>query len=201
MTQSTQPPLRHIPVLVDEVCGLLITDRSGVYVDGTFGLGGHTKALSSLLHADATLIGIDQDQTALSEFPPSLLQQSLHLVCTNFENLDQVLLDLNIAKVHGILLDLGLNSFSLDDPERGFAFSLHGPLDMRFDQTSDLTAEYVVNHYSQEDLANVIYRFGEERNSRRIARNIVKMREEKRPGRRFSAWRGQWCSISRPVRR
>ncbi len=180
MTTTSQPPLRHIPVLIDEVCELLITDRSGVYVDGTFGLGGHTKALSSLLHADAVLIGIDQDQTALTEFPPSLLQQRLHLVCTNFENLDQVLRDLNIPKVHGILLDLGLNSFSLDDPERGFAFSLHGPLDMRFDQSSELTAEYVINTYSQEDLANVIYRYGEERNSRRIARNIVKMREEKR---------------------
>ena len=180
MTLDTQSPLRHIPVLVDEVCDLLITDRTGVYVDGTFGLGGHSKALSSLLHADATLIGIDQDQTALSEFSPSLLQQSLHLVCTNFENLDQVLSDLNIPKVHGILLDLGLNSFSLDDPERGFAFSLHGPLDMRFDRSNDLTAETVVNSYSQEDLANVIYRFGEERNSRRIARNIVSMRTEQR---------------------
>ncbi|MEA3286134.1 MAG: 16S rRNA (cytosine(1402)-N(4))-methyltransferase RsmH [Candidatus Marinimicrobia bacterium] len=180
MSQITQSRFRHTPVLVDEVCELLINDLSGVYVDGTFGLGGHTKALSSLLNADATLIGIDQDQTALAQFTPSLVQQTLHLVCTNFENLKQILGDLKINKVHGILLDLGLNSFSLDDPERGFAFSLHGPLDMRFDRSNELTAEIVVNTYSQEQLADVIYRYGEERNSRRIARRIVEMRAQKR---------------------
>lgn len=159
---------------------LLINDASGIYVDGTFGLGGHTKALSLLLNDDATLIGIDQDQSALDQFHPSLIKQTLHLECTNFENLDQVLADLSIAQVHGILLDLGLNSFSLDDPERGFAFSLPGPLDMRFDRTSELTAEIVVNTYSQEKLAEIIYRYGEERNSRRIARRIVEMRINKR---------------------
>ena len=180
MTREAQSPLCHIPVLVDEVCDLLITKRSGIYVDGTFGLGGHTRALSSLLNADATLIGIDQDHTALAQFSTSLLQQNLHLVCTNFENLDQVLRDLNIPEVHGILLDLGLNSFSLDDPERGFAFSLHGPLDMRFDRANELTAEIVVNSYSQERLAEIIYRYGEERNSRRIAQTIVTMRTEQR---------------------
>ncbi len=180
MSQSAQSQFRHTPVLVDEVCELLINDLSGIYVDGTFGLGGHTKALSSRLNADAILIGIDQDQTALNQFTPSLVQQPLHLVCTNFENMDQVLVDLGITKIHGILLDLGLNSFSLDDPERGFAFSLQGPLDMRFDRSNELTAEIVVNNYSQEKLAEVIYRYGEERNSRRIARRIVQMRTEKR---------------------
>ncbi len=180
MNLTSQSRFRHTPVLVDEVCALLINDLSGNYVDGTFGLGGHTKALSSLLNADATLIGIDQDKTALAQFTPSSLQQTLHLVCTNFENLDQVLIDLNIPQVHGILLDLGLNSFSLDDPERGFAFSLQGPLDMRFDQSSKLTAEIVVNDYSEQDIANVIYRYGEERNSRRIAHRIVEMRKDKR---------------------
>ena len=166
--------------MVGEVCDYLITDPSGVYVDGTFGLGGHSKALSSLLNADAALIGIDQDQSALDQFDPTLIQQTHHLVCTNFENLDAVLVDLGIPKVNGILLDLGLNSFSLDDPERGFAFSLDGPLDMRFDRETSLTAERVVNEYSQEDLANVIYRFGEERNSRRIARKIVEQRKTQR---------------------
>ncbi len=180
MSQPAQTQFRHTPVLVSEVCELLVNDLSGIYVDGTFGLGGHTKALSALLNVDATLIGIDQDQTALAQFPPSLVQQSLHLVCTNFENLNQVLNDLNINKVHGILLDLGLNSFSLDDPERGFAFSLPGPLDMRFDRSNELTAEIVVNTYSQEQLANIIYRYGEERNSRRIARRIVEMRTSKK---------------------
>ncbi len=180
MTQVIQSQFRHTPVLVNEVCTLLINDRSGIYVDGTFGLGGHTKALSLLLNDNATLIGIDQDQSALAQFNSTLVQQSLHLVCTNFENLKQILEDLKLTHVHGILLDLGLNSFSLDDPERGFAFSLSGPLDMRFDRSSDLTAETVINTYSQEQLANVIYRFGEERNSRRIARRIVEMRKEKR---------------------
>lgn len=180
MSQVTQSQFRHTPVLVNEVCTLLINDQSGTYVDGTFGLGGHTKALSLLLNENATLIGIDQDQSALAQFTPSLVQQPLHLVCTNFENLDQILDDLKIPQVHGILLDLGLNSFSLDDPERGFAFSLQGPLDMRFDRSSKLTAETVINTYSQEELASVIYRYGEERNSRRIARRIVEMRKEKR---------------------
>ena len=180
MIASSQPKFRHTPVLVDEVCALLINDLSGTYVDGTFGLGGHTKALASQLNVKAQLIGIDQDQSALTQFSPSSLQQDLHLVCTNFENLDQVLIDLNIKQVHGILLDLGLNSFSLDDPERGFAFSLPGPLDMRFDQSARLTAEMVLNDYSEKELADVIYRYGEERNSRRIAHRIVEMRKEKR---------------------
>lgn len=180
MTQLIQSQFRHTPVLVNEVCTLLINGLSGIYVDGTFGLGGHTKALSLLLNDDATLIGIDQDQSALAQFNPTLVQQPLHLVCTNFENLDQILDDLKLTHVQGILLDLGLNSFSLDDPERGFAFSLQGPLDMRFDRSNELTAEIVINSYSQEDLANVIYRYGEERNSRRIARRIVEMRKEKR---------------------
>ena len=158
----------------------MINDRSGVYIDGTFGLGGHSKAISLLLNADATLIGIDQDESALTQFDSSLIKQTLHLRCTNFENLDQVLVDLNVTKVHGILLDLGLNSFSLDDPERGFAFSLDGPLDMRFDRSNEFTAETVINDYSQEQLADIMYRFGEERNSRRIARKIVDMRTKKR---------------------
>ena len=158
----------------------MINDRSGVYIDGTFGLGGHSKAISLLLNVDATLIGIDQDESALAQFDPSLIKQTLHLRCTNFENLDQVLNDLKLTQVHGILLDLGLNSFSLDDPERGFAFSLDGPLDMRFDRSNDITAETVINEYSQEQLADIMYRFGEERNSRRIARKIVSMRTNKR---------------------
>ena len=158
----------------------MINDRSGVYIDGTFGLGGHSKAISLLLNADATLIGIDQDESALAQFDTSLIKQTLHLRCTNFENLDQVLNDLKLTQVHGILLDLGLNSFSLDDPERGFAFSLDGPLDMRFDRSNDITAETVINEYSQEQLADIMYRFGEERNSRRIARKIVSMRTNKR---------------------
>ena len=180
MNQLSQPKFRHTPVLVDEVCALMINDRSGIYIDGTFGLGGHSKAISLQLNADATLIGIDQDESALQQFDPSLIKQTLHLKCTNFENLDQVLVDLNMTKVHGILLDLGLNSFSLDDPERGFAFSLEGPLDMRFDRSNELTAETVINEYSQEQLADIMYRFGEERNSRRIARKIVNMRTNKR---------------------
>ncbi len=180
MSQVNQPTFRHTPVLVDEVCRLLINDHTGVYVDGTFGLGGHSKALSSHLNDTAILIGIDQDDSALAQFDPSLIRQKLHLVCTNFENLDQVLYDLSITQVHGILLDLGLNSFSLDDPSRGFAFSLTGPLDMRFDRSNELTAETVINEYSQEKLAEIIFRYGEERNSRRIARRIVEMRAQKR---------------------
>ncbi len=145
MSRVAQPKFRHTPVLVDEVCALLLNHRSGVYIDGTFGLGGHSKALSLLLNADATLIGIDQDESALAQFESSLISQSLHLRCTNFENLDQVLVDLNVTKVHGILLDLGLNSFSLDDPERGFAFSLEGPLYMRFDLSTEISSETVIN--------------------------------------------------------
>ena len=157
----------------------MITDSSGIYVDCTFGLGGHTSALSSLLNTDATLIGIDQDRSALDQFSQNSIQQNLHLVCTNFENLLEVLADLEIQKVNGILLDLGLNSFSLDDPERGFAFGIKGPLDMRFDRDTHLTAEQVVNEYSEADLANIMFRFGEERHSRRIAKRIAGMRMQK----------------------
>jgi len=168
----------HKPVMVAEVLKHLITNRAGRYVDGTFGLGGHSSALARELGERAILIGIDQDQSALETFDHSRIPQVHHLIHDNFEHLDQILADLGIRVVDGILLDLGLNSFSLDDPKRGFSFSHEGPLDMRFDQaaTHILTAAQLLNQKPEKHLADLFYEYGEERQSRRIAREIVRLR-------------------------
>ncbi len=179
MTESRSPATTHLPVLRTEVTQRLITNLSGTYLDCTFGLGGHTSALAEGLNDDAILVGIDQDRTALRTFDPNRLQQKLHLVHTNFEFMDEALQELGIPEADGILMDLGLNSFSLDDAERGFSFSLEGPLDMRFDASGGHhTAADVVNGYSEKQLADIIWQFGEERKSRKIAHRIVTQRRE-----------------------
>lgn len=180
MTDTRSPATVHLPVLREEVTRHLLTNPSGIYLDCTFGLGGHTTALAEGLNNDAVLIGIDQDQTALDTFDRSRVSQQLHLVHTNFEFMDEALGDLGFSTVDGILMDLGLNSFSLDDAERGFSFSLDGPLDMRFNQQSGFNAADLVNEYSEKELADVFWRYGEERGSRKIANRIVSERKQDR---------------------
>lgn len=155
----------------------LVTSTQGIYVDGTFGKGGHTRALAAALDKSATLVGIDQDASLLETFDRSGIAQSLHLVHANFENLDQALRAMGIQQVNGILFDLGLNSATLEDAARGFSFDRSGPLDMRFDQSSSLTADKVLNEYDEKSLSRILFEYGEEKAARKMARAIVERRQ------------------------
>lgn len=167
----------HEPVMLEEVMAWLIVNPSGVYVDGTIGGAGHAKAL--LERTQATLIGLDCDADALSASEAKLAEFGTRkqLIKSNFAGLTAVLASLNIEKVDGILLDLGVSSYQLDTAARGFSFSRQAPLDMRMDQDLKLRAYDVVNGFSQKELEDVIRLYGEEKMASRIARTIVRRRQ------------------------
>lgn len=162
----------HQPVMLREIVEFLLPAPGRVLLDATFGAGGHSGAL---LEAGADVIAVDQDPSTVKH-AEALASPRLRFVTGNFRNLDLLLQALSVTRVDGILCDLGVSSMQLDQGERGFAFRQEGPLDMRMG-TQDESAADVVNEYEQEDLAAIIFRFGEERHSRRIARAIVKSRE------------------------
>jgi 16S rRNA (cytosine1402-N4)-methyltransferase len=167
----------HIPVLAPRVIDLLRPSQTGIYVDGTFGAGGHTRAM---LDAGAgRMVGLDRDQAALA-LGAGLVEASegrLTLVQANFSELDRVLDDLGIDAVDGIVLDLGVSSMQLDAAERGFSFRLEGPLDMRMERAGPSAAD-VVAHASERELAAIIGTLGEERHARTVARAIVAARRD-----------------------
>jgi 16S rRNA (cytosine1402-N4)-methyltransferase len=167
----------HKPVMEKEVVEIFTPKRDKVFVDGTCGLGGHAKAL---LDAGAKVIAIDRDQKALQIAKDRLKKyQNIHFSHGNFVDLDQVLKALKIEKVDGVLLDLGISSMQLDDKSRGFSFKNDQKLDMRYDQNQSLTAEKVINQYSEADLRRIFQDFGEEPEAKTIARAIVEMRAKK----------------------
>lgn len=169
----------HRPVLLDQVVELLVPalGDGGTYVDATLGRAGHARAILEAA-PQAQLVGIDRDEVALGASRANLAayEERVRLARDDFKNLASVLERLGIASVRGVLLDLGVSSPQLDDPDRGFSFRTGGPLDMRMDTSAPLTAEQVVNEYPEPDLARVIGRYGEERFARRIARAIVAAR-------------------------
>lgn len=165
----------HVPVLRDEAIGFLITDPSRTYVDATVGGGGHAEGICKLLQRTGRLICFDADKDAI-EFSRKRLAQfgdRATLVSSNFRNLKSELKALQVNEISGLLLDLGVSSFQLDEPTRGFSYRSDARIDMRMDRGQHLTGWDVVNTYTEQALADVIYRFGEERKSRRIARKIV----------------------------
>ncbi len=167
----------HVPVLVDEVRALLQPERGGVFVDGTVGLGGHARMV---LDAGATrLIGIDRDPAALARAREVLAPYGARvtLVHADYRTFDRVLDDAGVTVVDGMLLDLGVSSLQLDAEGRGFSFRRDEPLDMRMDTSQGATAAERLAIVDEVELADVIYRFGEERKSRRVARAIVYARE------------------------
>lgn len=171
----------HITVLLKETVDALQPRAGGIYIDGTFGGGGHSRELLERVGGDATLYVIDADPDAIvraEELRATDLGRGVIPIHDNFTNLASIAQQHNISQVDGLLFDLGLSSFQLDQAERGFAFRFDGPLDMRFDNTSGISAADLVNTASQEDLANIIWRFGEEKQSRRIARTIVNRRTD-----------------------
>lgn len=172
---------RHESVLLAQCIEGLNIKPDGIYVDGTLGGGGHSAGICKKLSSEGTLIGIDRDRDALSAASEKLRKYHCkkHFVQSNYSDVKQVLEDLEIDKIDGALLDLGVSSFQLDNPERGFSYMNDAPLDMRMSQDDDFTAFEVVNEYDKKELANIISKYGEERWASRIAEFIVKKREDK----------------------
>lgn len=173
---------KHVSILLKESVEFLITDKNGIYVDCTMGGAGHSRGFASQLEAGGLLLGIDQDADAIAAASERLLGKftcQTAVAQSNFKDFANVLDAKGIDQIDGIFFDLGVSSYQLDTPERGFSYMHDGPLDMRMNKNAKLDAEYVVNHYKEEELADIIYRYGEERWSKRIAQFIVAARKEK----------------------
>lgn len=173
------PSQRHISVMLNEVIDHLQPKADGIYIDGTLGMGGHSDALLSKLNAQGRLIGLDRDHSALVLAHDRLRNHGEKFIGihNDFRHIPEVLKSLAVDSVDGILLDLGISSFQLDDPQRGFSFLSDGPLDMRMDKSSFISAEEMINSLSEKELSDIFYNFGEERFSNRIARLIVARRQ------------------------
>lgn len=165
----------HVPVMLEEVLEALMLKKSGVYVDGTVGLGGHAEGI---LSSGCTLIGIDRDKEALEMSKERLKKYNVFFAKDNFSNMEAAVKGLGYESVDGILLDLGISSLHLKEEGRGFSFLKDEPIDMRMDRQQRLTAGMIVNEYPEKDLANLLWKYGEERFSRKIARALVNAREK-----------------------
>lgn len=165
----------HISVLLHESIGALITNKNGIYVDCTLGGSGHASSIVNILEPTAHFVGIDQDPAAIATGRQRLANARcrVDVVQDNFRNLDEILDELGISRVDGILFDLGVSSHQLDAAERGFSYMNDAPLDMRMNPEGTLSAEHIVNTYSENELTRIIADYGEERWAKRIARFIV----------------------------
>ena len=173
---------KHISVLLEETIEGLNIKPDGIYVDGTLGGGGHSFHICEKLDENGRLIGIDQDEDAISAATKRLepFKERVTIVRSNYEKMKSVLEELQIEKVDGILLDLGVSSFQLDDQTRGFTYmEENAMLDMRMDQRQSMTAKDIVNDYSESDLFRMIRDYGEDRFAKNIAKHIVQRRQER----------------------
>lgn len=174
---------KHKSVLLEETVDSLQVKSGGIYVDGTLGGGGHAYLVCKRLQGNGTFVGIDQDEDAiraatqkLQEFEDKL---TLHIVKSNYCQFQKVLSDLQLGQVNGIMLDLGVSSYQLDNAQRGFTYRVDAPLDMRMDQSASKTAKDIVNTYSEIELFHMIRDYGEDKFAKNIAKHIVRMRREK----------------------
>ncbi len=169
----------HIPVLPEETIESLCIDPEGIYVDGTAGGGGHSSLIAGRLSDKGRLIAIDQDEEAIEAASERLAEYKdrVTIIKDNFRNIRSILAGLEVKSVNGILLDIGVSSHQLDDAGRGFSYMKDGPLDMRMDLSSSLTASDIVMGYGEEELIHIIRNYGEERYAGRIAKAIVRKRE------------------------
>ncbi len=181
--EASQLSPNHVPVLLKEAIDFLSVRRGGTYIDATVGLGGHSYEIAKRLGAPGHLIGLDKDPAALERAKTVLSLSSLVVgepdwprITLRHQSFGEIANDQRPATIDGLLADIGVSSLQLSDAARGFSFQADGPLDMRMDPQSERTAEQVVNHLDERELADVIYEFGEERRSRRIARAIVRSR-------------------------
>lgn len=166
----------HIPVLLNESIDGLITNPDGIYLDLTFGGGGHSREILKRLNSKGRLFGLDQDIETLNNAPEDPRFTYIH---SNFKYLKNFIRYHNIDKLDGILADLGVSSHHFDEASRGFSFRFNDKLDMRMNQSAELTAIEVLNEYSEEELANVFYYYGEIKQSRKLARKIIEERKKK----------------------
>lgn len=170
---------KHIPVLLDEVISGLDIKEKGIYIDCTMGGGGHSSVIASHL-SSGHLYGFDRDMDAVKTCKQRFENnKNVSIIHANYKDAVSILKEKGIEKVDGILIDLGVSSYQLDNGERGFSFMHEGKLDMRMDKSQDLDAYEVVNNYSKERLIQILYRYGEEDNARRIVDKICQAREEK----------------------
>lgn len=173
--------VKHIPVLLNETIEGLNIKPNGIYVDLTLGRAGHSSEILKRLNKDGLLIGVDQDKEAIEESDKRLskIASNYKLVKSNFVNFEDILTSLNIDKVDGVLMDLGVSSPQFDESSRGFSYRYDAPLDMRMDVEQKLTAKEVINTYPEAELRKIFYEYGEDKYSASIAHNIVKSRAVK----------------------
>lgn len=171
---------KHKPVLLEECIQGLNIKPEGVYVDGTLGGAGHSSVILEKLSKEGYLIGIDRDQEALQAAKEKLKEyKNVTYIHGNHDDIQELLKQIEIEKVDGILLDLGVSSYQLDERNRGFSYLGENELDMRMDKSQTLTAKEVVNTYSEEEIIRILWEYGEERFAKNIAKNIVKQRQIK----------------------
>lgn len=173
----SEQPAPHITVLLHEAVDALALKADGIYVDGTFGRGGHSRLILSVLGTQGRLIGMDRDVAAVS-VGRSLVDARFQMVHRHFSEIEDALAELGVSQVDGILLDLGISSPQIDEAERGFSFRFDGPLDMRMDQTKGKTVAEWLATVSEKQLGEVIKHYGEERFAKQVARAIIKERED-----------------------
>ena len=172
--------LSHFPVMVNEIISFIRPQNNGIYLDCTFGQGGYTKAIFKESE-NANIVAIDQDSEAkiFVEEISKEFKNNFFFFCNKFSEIDTVIKKIDQDQFDGILLDLGMSNTQLNNPSRGFSFEKDGPLDMRMDfKNNKLTAKEIINNYSERDLANIFYYYGEEKNSRKIAKQIINSREK-----------------------
>ncbi len=183
-SQLEPKDFQHLSVMLDEVIEMLQPGTGKVYVDATAGLGGHLLGIASRLKPESTLIGIDQDESALAmsrkrlqEAGFDFIHPRIELVQGNFRDIQRICYSLGIDSIDGgILADIGVSSMQLDDATRGFSFMQDGPLDMRMDQNQKLSAASILNDFTEKEIADILFRYGEERQSRKIAKRILEAR-------------------------
>lgn len=170
----------HKSVLLDEVIENMNIDPTGIYVDGTLGGGGHSYEIAARL-TSGRLIGLDQDEAAIQAAGLRLAEYNnkVTIIRSNYSEMQKVLASIQIDKVNGILLDLGVSSYQLDTPERGFSYREDAPLDMRMDKRNEKTARDIINDYSEMDIYRIIKNYGEDRFAKNIAKHIVRARMDK----------------------
>jgi 16S rRNA (cytosine1402-N4)-methyltransferase len=168
----------HTPVMIEEVLDYLSIKEGATIVDATLGLGGHSRRIAERIGPEGVLVGIDRDQESLAAAREALGEYSgrMKFAYGNFSDLDTILKDLNIERINGIVFDLGVSSFQLGDVERGFSFQRDGPLDMRLDRNSYISAYDLLNNLNEEEISHLLKTFGQERWHNRIARFLVQER-------------------------
>ncbi len=171
---------KHVTVLLNESVDNLNIKENGIYVDMTLGGGGHSSEILKKL-TTGKLYCFDQDQYAIDRATEKLseISDKYEIIKSNFVNIKEELENRNVLKVDGILFDLGVSSFQFDTPERGFSYRFDAPLDMRMDQSTEISAYHIVNEYDEKEIANILFKYADEKFSRQIARNIIKVRSDK----------------------